>query len=146
MIVAIEIFPELYEVYLDCFVTSGKKRALGTIQKNRKKIKILVDTIYEQTIENLFDQKPRNYLSARKILNDNKHCVINDFDRSLLDDLSLVLRDYDVLIDKHYVDHTDKLSYLLSCSLKKLCLKLCSHSAFADDDHAKQLIRLLENI
>jgi len=146
MIVAPGIIDEILEVYLDCCdYDDNAKIDLLAIQENRKKIKILVDSIYEQSIENITGEKPKNHLDARSKINNFLRCNESEYS-NFLKALRNVLYDYGVLVDKRYIDHSKNMERLLNGSLNNLCRQLCSQSCYDDISSAKVLNKILDSL
>lgn len=141
MIVASAIIDEIFEVYLNCY-EDDSCIDYAIVQKNRKKIKIIVDSIYEQSVENITGQKPRNHLDARSRINrfiKGSEAEHQDFLKSLDE----VLSHYDVLSDKRYIDHSKDMESLLEGPLNRLCNKLCTWEHYANMPSARALRSLL---
>lgn len=141
MIVASGIIDEIFEVYLDCYEDDSCIDYV-VAQKNRKKIKIIVDSIYEQSVENITGQKPRNHLDARfrinKFIKNNETKYI-DF----LMSLDEVLSYYDTLSDKRYIDHSKDMESLFEGPLNRLCNQLFAWEPYANMASARGLRILL---
>lgn len=141
MIVASAIIDEIFEVYVDCY-EDDSYIDYTIVQKNRKKIKIIIDSIYEQSIENVTGQKPRNHLDARARINK----LIKRDEAEYLDFLKTldeVLSHYDVLSDKRYIDHSKDMESLLEGPLNRLCNQLCTLEHYASMPSARALRSLL---
>ena len=113
------------------------------LKQNRKIIKILTDSLWEQIVSNLFEIHPRNYTDAHFILNKEKHKLTSPEDLRVAEALIDVLRHYDVLIDKNYIDVVKKVDVLLTKSLKNLCINLAHHPAHKQYGYAIKLSNLL---
>ena len=102
----------------------------------RRKIKVLVDAIWEQVTESLFKQKPRNYTDARRILIAKKSDLKEVDDQQLAEALIVLLRDYEVLIETGYINVVEKMRPFFLIRLKGLCLNLALHSHFIGNQNA----------
>ena len=143
MPVSNEIFSPLSQIYYSYSESLDQDAFLA---KNRKKIKVLVDSLWEQTVESLFSIKPRNYMDARRIINTNKHTLSSSDDLAIAESLLVVLRDYDVLIDKSYIDIVQKLRPIFLISMKKFCIRLTVHRKHNSTMHATMLINVLNMV
>lgn len=107
--------------------------------KNRKKIKVLVDALSEQLVEELLGSKPRNALDARKIINSELVRIKIKEDIALLEALQAVLKQYEVLSDKAYIDHSRKMEDVFNGAMRDLCWKLTIHSRHEENAKARAL-------
>src|SRR4026208_1275395 len=89
MPVADALFGPLVAIYSEM---PSKPKARGAyLVEQRSSIKLLVDTIWEQTIGNILKQNPRNHLEARKFINQAKLDSLPAHDASLLRSLEHAL-------------------------------------------------------
>jgi hypothetical protein len=116
------------------------------LAKNRKKLKILVETVTEQLVESYFHKKPNNIPTAKLIINSNKKEITDTDDAALLNALSNVLIHYEVLSDKTYIDHKPELESLVQKEMRILFLNLVLHKKLAMNTHAKRLRILLHGL
>ncbi|RJG18454.1 hypothetical protein D4A39_08275 [Alcanivorax profundi] len=114
--------------------------------KNRKEIRIISDSLWEQSVENIFGVKPKNYLHAMQIINKNKHEISDQEDIAVVNALHEVLLEYDVIIDKRYIDISKSLLPLFVGDLKRLCIALASHSAHLERLPAAKLLKILRRV
>lgn len=124
MLVSEDLFEPLLDIYRAHNEAVEKDKFLNN---KRKPIKIIVDTLWEQIVESLFEIKPTNHLDARRIINSNKYMLTDDEDISVVDSLADVLKGYDVLNEKSYIDHSEQLHDILLVSLRRLCINLSEH-------------------
>lgn len=143
MPVSNEIFLPVSQLYHSYSTSSDQDKFL---EKNRKMIKVLTDSLWEQTVESLFSIKPRNYLDARRIINKNKHTLSLPDDLAIAESLLVVLRDYDVLIDKSYINIVEKLRPIFLVSLKRFCMNLTLHRNHNSTEHATKLRTILNKV
>lgn len=138
-----EIFSELAQVF-HLYTQSESDETF--YKTNRKQIKVLVDSLWEQIVENLFGVKPRNCTDARQIINNRKAGLTSADDMAVVEALLVVLRDYDVLIDTNYIDITKKMTPVFTINLKGVCSALTQHSSHRFDEKATKLSILLGKI
>jgi len=143
MPVSNEIFLPLSQLYRSYSTSTDQDDFLN---KNRKEIKVLADSLWEQTVESLFAVKPRNYTDARRIINTNRDKLTLLDDLAVIDALLEVLREYDVLVDKSYIDIAKKMRPIFLVSLKKFCMNLTFHRDHETTAHAIELRRLLNKV
>lgn len=135
-----QIFASLATIYSIYSNTNDQNLFL---KQNRKHIKILTDSLWEQIVSNLFKIHPRNHTDAHFILNKEKHKLTSPEDLRVAEALLDVLRNYDILIDKNYIDAVKKVDLLLTKSLKNLCINLAHHPAHKQYGYAIKLSKLL---
>ena len=112
----------------------------------RKEIKIIVDSLFEQIIESLLGEKPRNAMTARVMINNHDLSNSTDADKKLLGALKNLLSQYHCLDSKAYIDHTNSIVDFVSNELYELSLSLVIHTSLSKNSHAKALKKLLRGI
>lgn len=115
-------------------------------KSHRKEIKIIVDSLFEQIIESLLGEKPRNAMTARIMINNYDQSNSTDADKRLLGALKNLLSQYHCLDSKAYIDHTNSIVDFVSNELYELSLSLVLHTALSKNSHAKSLGKLLRSI
>jgi hypothetical protein len=113
---------------------------------HRKEIKIIVDSLFEQIIESLLGEKPRNAMTARVMINNHDLSNSTDADKKLLGALKNLLSQYHCLDSKAYIDHTNSIVDFVSNELYELSLSLVIHTSLSKNSHAKALKKLLRSI
>lgn len=136
MPVAESILPKIYSIFNE--YKNSKDEDTFT-NKYRKEIKIIVDTLFEQIIESILDQKPRNALNARLAINKTDLSAYSSSDRKLLNSLKNVLVEYDSLNSKEYIDHSESLIDFVSNELYALSIALINHEKLSQCDNAQSL-------
>jgi hypothetical protein len=144
MIVDESIFEPLQNLYKE-YKSSAKDKE-RYFNNKRKEIKILVDSLTEQIVEELIGEKPRHALNARQLINKAHGNLVGQEDVALLDELAAVLKQYDVLDDKSYIDHSRKMDDLLNGALRKLCMALSRHSRHQRSAQARMLAHTLKGL
>ena len=124
MPVSSEMFRQLSNIYRSY---SGSSDQVEYIKKNRKIIRVLVDSLWEQIVVNLFSMQPRNYTDARSILNTRLNQLTHSEDVAVAQAMLDVLKEYDALIEKSYIDLTNRIKPILVVSLRRLCFSLTQH-------------------
>ncbi|WP_265458194.1 hypothetical protein, partial [Aeromonas salmonicida] len=110
----------------------------------RKRIKVLFDSIYEQTITNFFNERARNEAHALLIINSNYNFTLSDYKKHVLKNLRASLSHYNVLSDKDYTDDSDELAYFIENDFTDLILSILSNG-FDSNENAIALITYLED-
>jgi hypothetical protein len=113
------------------------------IVKQKRALKILVDSLWEQIELNVLGKEPRNALEARKVLIEADRSGRSAHDIHVLDSLLEVLREYDVLISTSYIDIGSRLTPFVKGALKDLCVELSSHPDLNGSAAAAELARVL---
>jgi hypothetical protein len=131
----------LYEEYKSSAIDKEK-----FFNAKRKETKILVDSLTEQIVEELIKEKPRHALNARQLINQARGKVLGNEDIVLLDELASVLKQYDVLDDKSYIDHARKMEDLFNGALRKLCIALSRHPWHRRSGKARMLAHTLKGL
>jgi len=135
------ILPELlslYQNYLTSFDVDNYLR------KNKKTILYLVDSLWEQITFNYTGTHSRNHQDSRRLLNIFKNTNPPREDIELLDALLEILREYDTLTDKRYVDTAKVIRPIFLGQLKRLCHAIASHSKLAAISSAVELKNILK--
>lgn len=143
MPVAESILPKIYSIFNEYKNSNDEDTFTNTY---RKEIKIIVDTLFEQIIESILDEKPRNALNARLAINKTDLSAYSSSDRKLLNSLKNVLVEYDGLNSKEYIDHSESLIDFVSNELYALSIALINHEKLSQCDNAKSLKKLLDRI
>lgn len=135
-----EMFHQLSAVYKN-YAEAGDPDTF--LKKERRRIKILTDSLWEQTVINLFSVTPRNYTDARAILNREKHRLTSVHDLAVAEAMLAVLQNYEVLIEKSYIDIAAKVKPMFTVTLRRLCLNLADHPSHMAYGYAVRLSQLL---
>lgn len=135
-----EMFHELTNVYQSY---SKANDQTDFIKNNRKNIKILTDSLWEQILFSIFAATPRSYTDARLIINENIDKLEIAEDIAIANAMLAVLKEYDALIEKSYINITDKIKPILAISLRRLCLCLTQHRDHKNFGYAMTLQTLL---
>lgn len=143
MLVTDELLNELYSIYFE-FVRLHQTDPNKFIKRNRKKLRILIDTITEQLVESYFHAKPRNIPTAALMINRHKQQLTDRDDIKLFDSLSDVLQHYEILADKTYIDHKPKLEPLFRREIRQLSLNIALHNKLVNNAHAVRLRMFLD--
>lgn len=143
MPVSNEIFPQLSILYHEYSISADED---AFFKQNKKKIKVISDSLWEQIVESIINIKPRNYLDARSIINANIERITIPDDRNTLLKLNVVLQNYELLLDKCYVNLSNKMSPMFVIHLKKLCEQLVSHGSHTTTENSLKLKNLLMKI
>jgi hypothetical protein len=109
------------------------------IRKNRKKLKILIETLAEQLVETYFGSKPKNIPTAVLLINTHISTLLDADDARVIGSLGAVLKHYEVLADKSYINHKPKLEPLLRNEIKSLCINIVLHPKLRMNQHAAKL-------
>ncbi len=125
------------------FATNAPHEQGEFLQKNRKKLKILVETITEQLVESYFHKKPKNIPTATLLINTHIAALTIPDDIHVFESLRSVLQHYEILSDKSYIDHKPKLVPLFQNEIKLLCLNIALHKTLIKNLNASQLRKLL---
>jgi len=143
MPVSERIFVEISSLY---YGFNKSDDSSGYLSEKRKQIKIIADSLWEQSLENIFGSKPRNYSHAMQMINRQRGTLTAQEDIEVVNALHDVLVDYEVINDKNYIDIAEKLLPVFRGALKRLCAALASHSNHAGNLSAKKLIVILREV
>lgn len=122
MLVAVDLIKEI----CDFFSTDIKYMNL-----KRENVKIVTDAIQEQIIENILKEKARNIATARLLINRViKTDIISSENKSLLVKLGAVLKEYDDVFIKSYVDYSSELDAFMKGPFKNLLEDLFKRKEF----------------
>lgn len=143
MPVSKDIFLELTSLYYGYTHADDESKYLAN---QRKKIKVISDSLWEQTLENIFHEKPRNNTAALRMINRKREALTNNDDINVVNAVYGLLKDYDAVTDKMYIDIAKKLSPFFVGPLKRLCLALSAHGDHAGSHRANKLIELLGEV
>lgn len=116
------------------------------LRVHRKQIRIIADTLWEQILENIFKNKPRNYTDAMFMINRHKQNLTDDDDITVVHKLYELLISYEVILDKNYMDISLKLLPIFKGAFKELCEALARHKMHVDILSAQKLLAMLERI
>lgn len=139
MLLAPAIFRPLWKLYLD--LPHDEEDGGAYLAERRAEIRLLVDTIWEQAVTNLFSEKPANHMEARMLIRRSKRRKAATEYAQVLSALAEVLRDYDALADPGYVSHEEPLFELVTGSLATLCETLAGLPEFRGDRYARLLLK-----
>ena len=93
---------------------------------------------------NILKVKPRNYLEARRAINQANINALPPHDAAVLRGVLAVLEEYDVFVDKAYVNYSKRISGLVATSIRRMCLELAAHPLFTHSALAQQLTDVLK--
>ena len=110
----------------------------------RKRIKVLFDSIYKQSIAYFFNKRASNEAHALMIINSNRNASLSDNQNSVLENLTVSLRSYSVLSDKNYTDDCHELIYFIENNFTPLILSIL-RNGFDRNENAIALITYLED-
>jgi hypothetical protein len=142
MLVSDTLLVEIHSIFSD-FVAAGINGQGDFLQKNRKKLKILIETITEQLIASHFYERFVNVPTALLVINTRIQELTDPNDATLFRSLQDVLRHYEILADKSYIDHKPKLEPLFRREIKILCMNIALDKGFVRNGNAAKLRGLL---
>lgn len=144
MFIAEDVFVPIRSLYIE-YSNINADDIPDYLNKGRRKLKILVDALMEQIIENKIGKKPRNVLDARRLINlELKKTVIKSADRSVLSSLGGLLSYYDILSDKSYIDYSDELKEIMNDHLRGLLIILCRHPELQNNGQVIATRKIIE--
>lgn len=135
-----EMITALSKIFFEYYESSHRQEKSYEM---RKRIKVLFDSIYEQTITYCFNKRAKNEAHALVIINSDYNSILSVYQKSVLDNLKASLNNYNVLSDKNYTDDSDKLVNFIENDFTELILSILS-SGFDNDEKARALIAYLE--
>jgi hypothetical protein len=141
MPVAEDLLREFLKIYQK--LPHDRESQCEYLAERRAEIRLLLDSVWEQTASNILKVRPRNYLEARRAINRAKERGLNPPDAAVLRSVSSILEEYHVFVDKAYVDYAKRISGLVATSIRQLCLKLAAHPRLKHCAPAKQLGEVL---
>jgi len=144
MLVTDSLLIQIHSIFSG-FVTIRTNEQGDFLQRNRKKLKILIETITEQLVASYFKKGFVNVPTALLLINTRIQELTDRDDVSLFESLQSVLRHYEILADKSYIDHKPKLEPLFRKEIKILCMNIALHKEFVKNAHAANLRRLLND-
>lgn len=142
MYVTNELLIELHDILKIFFSTEANEQG-DFVQKNRKRLKILVETITEQLVDIYFHKRFVNVPTSLLEINNQLGQLSDSDDRALFTALRDVLQRYEILADKSYIDHKPKLVPLFQKEIRLLCLNISLHKKVVMNPQAAKLRRLL---
>lgn len=144
MFVAEDIFDKIQRIYYQYNGTKDDKLS-EFLHKNRRKLKIIVDSLWEQIISNRLNKRPRNATEALRTINIYLNSNPDYPDKDVLFYLGKVLENYKPLDDKSYIDYTDDLLEIMDNHFYHLTKYLCMHPELKDNKHAASLLENIES-
>jgi len=137
---------DLFRTFLEMYRALPLDRESQTefLAKRRAEMRLLLDSVWEQTLFNILNVRPRNDLEARRAINQANISELPPHDAAVLRSVLAVLNEYDVFVDKAYIDHSRRISGLVATSIRRMCLDLAAHPVFAHSALAQQLTDLLK--
>lgn len=142
MLVTDSLLIEIHTIFSN-FLSIGTNEQGDFLQRNRKKLKILIETITEQLVAAYFKENFVNIPTALLVINAQIQGLTDRDDILLLEALRDVLRHYEILADKSYIDHKPKLEPLFRKEIRMLCLNISLHKVVFKNTYAAKLRRLL---
>ena len=141
MPVAEELFGPFLEMYRA--LPEDQKSQTQFLAKRRPELRLLLDSVWEQTVFNILKVKPRNHLEARRFINEADLGALPPHDATILRSVLVVLNEYDVFVDKAYVDYSKRISGMVLTTIRRMCLELAAHPLLKPSALAQQLTCVL---
>ena len=137
---------DLFRTFLEMYRTLplDQKSQTQYLAKRRAEMRLLLNSVWEQTVFNILKVSPRNHLEARRAINQANLDALRPCDAAVLRSVLSVLDNFDVFADKAYVDYSKRISALVATSIRRMCLDLAAHPVFAHSALAQQLTDLLK--
>ncbi|MCT4621576.1 MAG: hypothetical protein N4A62_19585 [Marinisporobacter sp.] len=110
---------------------------------NRKKIKIIVDSLIEQLCDYYFSRKPSGVSNVRVLINRDKGQFQDSQDKVILDSFSKVLRSYEDVFATSYCGHTEEVEKFVDEKLKELTRNISNHSNLSNNPEIQRLKGML---
>lgn len=134
-IIASEMLLQLAFIY--------EKRRIEELKIKKLDFKIIIDSLTEQIIQYIFHLKPNGIINAREIINKNDLFKLHKQDRIVAEALNAVLKDYNEVFTKQYIDISDRINNFIDDALLNLSKALLNHKSLKNDINAKKLIGIL---
>jgi hypothetical protein len=136
----------LFRTFLELYRTFPKDQTsqIRYFSKRRSEMRLLLDSVWEQTVFNILKIRPRNHSEARRAINQANLDTLRACDAAVLRSVLSVLENFDVFASKEYVDYSKRISALVVTSIRRMCLDLAAHPAFSHSALAQQLTDLLK--
>jgi hypothetical protein len=112
----------------------------------KQKIKILVDTLWEQLINKILEKKPRNALEARRVIAERDEATIGKEDALILESLANVLKEYDRVSRDLYIELPNELSSFVLDPFLQLCGSLALHPFHSSSIAASKITMAIERV
>jgi hypothetical protein len=141
MLVEDELLVKIKNLYVDYQSCDDIEEFLFS---SRRKLKILVDSLWEQLVLKFLDKHPRNAREALRIL--NIYCANQEIDpinRPIVQSLVSMLENYRVLDDKTYIDFSEDLIKIMDNHFYHLIYNLCDHAEQSQSGQAMALKRTI---